>query len=73
MLNTSESNKDTRVLYSNGVLFVELFVSSNAGVLHIHMGFVDLDKAFDTVHRDMVTGDGDATLDGSTRSGSEDG
>ena len=34
-------------------------------------GFVDLEKAFDTVPRDK--GDGDATVDGSTRSGSEDG
>ena len=36
------------------------------------LGFVDLEKAFDTVPREMV-GDGDATVDGSTRSGSEDG
>ncbi len=34
------------------------------------LGFVDLEKAFDTVPRD---GDGDATADVSTRSGSEDG
>ena len=34
------------------------------------LGFVDLEKAFDTVPRD---GDGDARVDGCTRSGSEDG
>ena len=34
------------------------------------LGFVDLEKAFDTTQRD---GDGDTTVDGSTRSGSEDG
>ena len=36
------------------------------------LGFVDVEKAFDAVPRQMV-GDGDATVDGSTRSGSEDG
>ena len=34
------------------------------------LGFVDLEKAFDSTHGD---GDGDATVDGSTRSGSDDG
>ena len=34
------------------------------------LGFVDLEKAFDSTHRE---GDGDATVDGSTRSGSGDG
>ena len=36
------------------------------------LGFVDLEKAFDTVPREMDSGDSDATVDGSTRSGSED-
>ena len=34
--------------------------------------FVDLEKAFDIVPRE-IDGDGDAKVDGSTRSGSEDG
>ena len=36
------------------------------------LGFVDLEKAFDIVPRE-TDGDDDATVDGSTRSGSEDG
>ena len=36
------------------------------------LGFVDLEKAFDTVPRER-DGDGDTTVDGNTRSGSEDG
>ena len=34
------------------------------------LGFVDLEKAFDSTQRD---GDGDAAVDGSTSSGIEDG
>ena len=34
------------------------------------LGFVDLEKTFDSTQRD---GDGDAAVDGSTRSRSEDG
>ena len=37
------------------------------------LGFVDLEKAFDTVGPTQRDGDGDVTVDGSTRSGSEDG
>ena len=35
------------------------------------LGSVDMEKTFDTVYQ--IYGDGDATVDGSTRSGSEDG
>ena len=35
------------------------------------LGIVDLENVFDTVPREIC--DGDATVDGSTRSGSEDG
>ena len=37
------------------------------------LGFADLEKAFDTVPRGQRDGDGDTTVDGNTRSGSEDG
>ena len=36
------------------------------------LGFVDLEKAFETVSRER-DGDGDTTVAGNTRSGSEDG
>ena len=55
---------------SDGMYVLRQMVERSLEVqVSMALGFVDLEKAFDTVPRQMVM----ATVDGSTRSGSEDG